>query len=262
MSTGRQRPGFPPSLGRPVGAPPRTDAADPDHHRPPDPDRVLAAQIPADVALARTGEPTPRGRPRDAPSLGRRRSDRGLHDARRPPSIRSQGHRASRRGTASRHGPADARGHRHGRSPAWAPRPSGSSASTGAATRRRSRTASTGSEMRTAPPTATMADASSRPSSPTSIPIRSTSSDARTAEADAASLVDDLARRLAASGTSLTESVALFVAARRPFLAELAGLGRRRTLDPDASASCTRTPRACSTGCCFASSRRTRKSRR
>jgi excisionase family DNA binding protein len=52
------------------------------------------------------------------------------------------------------------------------------------------------------------------------------------AEADAASLVDDLARRLAASGTSLTESVALFVAARRPFLAELAGLGRRRTLDP------------------------------
>ena len=52
------------------------------------------------------------------------------------------------------------------------------------------------------------------------------------AETDAASLVDDLARRLAASGTSLTESVALFVTARRPFLAELAGLGRRRTLDP------------------------------
>lgn len=52
------------------------------------------------------------------------------------------------------------------------------------------------------------------------------------AEADAASLVDDLARRLAASGTSLTESVGLFVAARRPFLAELAGLGRRRALDP------------------------------
>jgi excisionase family DNA binding protein len=50
-------------------------------------------------------------------------------------------------------------------------------------------------------------------------------------EADAADLVDDLARRLAASGTSLTESVALFVAARRPFLAELAGLGRRRALD-------------------------------
>jgi excisionase family DNA binding protein len=50
-------------------------------------------------------------------------------------------------------------------------------------------------------------------------------------ESDAADLVDDLARRLAASGISLTESVALFVAARRPFLAELAGLGRRRALD-------------------------------
>ena len=30
---------------------------------------------------------------------------------------------------------------------------------------------------------------------------------------------------------SLTEAVGLFVAARRPFLAELAGLGRRRALD-------------------------------
>jgi len=50
-------------------------------------------------------------------------------------------------------------------------------------------------------------------------------------EAQATELVDDLARRLAASGTSLTESVALFVAARQPFLAELAGLGRRRALD-------------------------------
>jgi len=52
------------------------------------------------------------------------------------------------------------------------------------------------------------------------------------AEADAEILVDDLARRLAAAHVSLTEAVALFVAARRPFLAELAGLGRRRTLDP------------------------------
>jgi hypothetical protein len=50
-------------------------------------------------------------------------------------------------------------------------------------------------------------------------------------EADATALVDDLARRLAGSGTSLTEAVGLFVAARRPFLTELAGLGRRRTLD-------------------------------
>ena len=50
-------------------------------------------------------------------------------------------------------------------------------------------------------------------------------------EADAAELVNDLARRLATSGTSLTEAVALFVAARRPFLDELTGLGRRRALD-------------------------------
>jgi len=50
-------------------------------------------------------------------------------------------------------------------------------------------------------------------------------------EAEAARIVDDLGRRLAASGTSLTESVALFVAARRPFLDELTRLGRRRALD-------------------------------
>jgi excisionase family DNA binding protein len=52
------------------------------------------------------------------------------------------------------------------------------------------------------------------------------------AEAEATALVDELARRLAARGTSLTEAVGLFVAARRPFLAELAALGRRRALDP------------------------------
>ena len=50
-------------------------------------------------------------------------------------------------------------------------------------------------------------------------------------EAEATALVDDLAERLAASGTSLTEAVGLFVAARRPFLAELTGLGRRRALE-------------------------------
>ncbi|MFL5669436.1 MAG: MerR family transcriptional regulator [Chloroflexota bacterium] len=51
------------------------------------------------------------------------------------------------------------------------------------------------------------------------------------AEADATTLVDDLAGRLAGSGMSLTEAVGLFVAARRPFLDELTGLGRRRALD-------------------------------
>jgi excisionase family DNA binding protein len=50
-------------------------------------------------------------------------------------------------------------------------------------------------------------------------------------EAEAAALVDELAHRLATAGTSLTEAVGLFVAARRPFLDELTGLGRRRALD-------------------------------
>jgi excisionase family DNA binding protein len=50
-------------------------------------------------------------------------------------------------------------------------------------------------------------------------------------EAEATALVDHLARRLATAGTSLTEAVGLFVAARRPFLDELTGLGRRRALD-------------------------------
>lgn len=52
-------------------------------------------------------------------------------------------------------------------------------------------------------------------------------------EAEANAIVDDQAIRLAAHGASLTEAVSLFVAARRPFLAEIAGLGRRRSLDPD-----------------------------
>jgi excisionase family DNA binding protein len=51
------------------------------------------------------------------------------------------------------------------------------------------------------------------------------------AEAEATAVVDALARRMAEAGTSLTEAVSLFVAARRPFLDELAGLGRRRALD-------------------------------
>src|SRR5207247_2646240 len=55
---------------------------------------------------------------------------------------------------------------------------------------------------------------------------------AAAAEPDAESLTDELAKRLAASGTSIAESVALFVAARRPFLAELGAIGRRRSLDP------------------------------
>jgi hypothetical protein len=57
--------------------------------------------------------------------------------------------------------------------------------------------------------------------------------DREAAEATAAALTDDLARRLAAGGISLTESVGLFVAARRPFLSELGVIARRRALDAD-----------------------------
>jgi excisionase family DNA binding protein len=50
-------------------------------------------------------------------------------------------------------------------------------------------------------------------------------------EAEATKLVDEMAVRLVMSGTSLTEAVGLFVAARRPFIAELTRLGSRRALD-------------------------------
>lgn len=53
------------------------------------------------------------------------------------------------------------------------------------------------------------------------------------AEARAADLTDDLARRLAAAGLSLTEAVGLFVAARGPFLGELGAIARRRALAAD-----------------------------
>ncbi len=50
-------------------------------------------------------------------------------------------------------------------------------------------------------------------------------------ESTADDLVDDISRRLAGAGLSLTESVELFVARRRPFLAELGVVARRRALD-------------------------------
>jgi excisionase family DNA binding protein len=51
------------------------------------------------------------------------------------------------------------------------------------------------------------------------------------AEVEAGLLARELARRLVRSGRSLPESVALFVNARQPFLAELGSIGRRRNLD-------------------------------
>lgn len=53
------------------------------------------------------------------------------------------------------------------------------------------------------------------------------------AEDAAIATTDALARRVAAAGISLGDAVSLFVAARRPFLAELAVIARRRSLDPD-----------------------------
>jgi len=49
--------------------------------------------------------------------------------------------------------------------------------------------------------------------------------------AEASVLAALFGERLARSGSSLTDAVALFVAARRPFLAELGSLGKRRALD-------------------------------
>jgi excisionase family DNA binding protein len=60
----------------------------------------------------------------------------------------------------------------------------------------------------------------------------STSSARDQAELEATTLVDEIATRLAATGTSLTDAVEMFVAARRPFLSELGAIGKRRALDP------------------------------
>src|SRR5260221_5675907 len=50
-------------------------------------------------------------------------------------------------------------------------------------------------------------------------------------EADAAQTVRVTALRLAATGADISTGVSTFVAARRPLLAELAAVGRRRALD-------------------------------
>jgi excisionase family DNA binding protein len=55
----------------------------------------------------------------------------------------------------------------------------------------------------------------------------------RRLEAKAGAVVDDQGRRLAESGMTLTDAVTRFVGARQPFVAELAAIGRRRSLDPN-----------------------------
>jgi len=51
------------------------------------------------------------------------------------------------------------------------------------------------------------------------------------AEAEAMGLMESIARRLAAVGAEAPEVVSTYLNARRPFLAEIADLGRRRALD-------------------------------
>ena len=80
---------------------------------------------------------------------------------------------------------------------------------------------------------------------------------AHAAEAEATALVDVLARRLArAASTSLTEAVSMFVAARRPFLAELPASAAAGRSTPSRLGRLYDARRACSTGCCSGSSRR------
>ena len=56
-------------------------------------------------------------------------------------------------------------------------------------------------------------------------------------EAEALRLIDMTGRRLAEAGASGSEVVAVYVRARKPFLAEIASLGRRRALDATQLAS-------------------------
>ncbi len=50
-------------------------------------------------------------------------------------------------------------------------------------------------------------------------------------EAEAIAITDTTARRLAQGGASTADAVAAYVRARRPFLVEIASIGRRRALD-------------------------------
>ena len=200
---------------------------------PPD-DRLDAPRSVPDVALARARQPAARRRPGHAPSLGRRRPRPGLHDPRRPPPVRAQGPRAPRDGASTGHGPARRRpparplaslGATPGAAPARlpaqlrAPPTDGVDAVESVDDADREAYRHDGRRLVAALVAYLDADASTPPAARTPRPTPRRSS---------TTWPGGSPRR----GTSLTESVALFVAARRPFLAELAGLGRRRTLDP------------------------------
>ena len=184
-------------------------------------DAALAA---SPLAVARPGQPAGRRRSRHAPPLGGRGPDRGLRDAGRPsplrparPSRRSSPHRRSRQPAAGqpRREPRAA----DPRLPAELHRRLDGPRRPG---RRRRRARGV--------PAAT-AGGWSRRSSPTSTPMPTTPRNAtvpRPMRRRSSTTSPAGSRR---PGTSLTEAVGLFVAARRPFLDELTGLGRRRALD-------------------------------
>ena len=163
-----------------------------------------------------------RRRPRHAATLGRRRPGRGVHDARRPPPLRPARDRAPPRGPPSR--PAALRSRR------WARPPIRCRGRTAGATTRPRPTTTSGPRSR--PPTARRSGPTVGASSSSLVAYLDAENDAArvAAEARAAALTEDLGRRLAAAGLSLTESVGLFVTARRPFLAELGAIARRRAL--------------------------------
>ncbi len=50
-------------------------------------------------------------------------------------------------------------------------------------------------------------------------------------EAEAGGLVETTAARLRSGGAAIAEAIAAFTGARRPFMTELAAIGRRRSLD-------------------------------
>ena len=210
------------STGRSVRIPPRA----------PDPSapqlEALACPTPptrrSPLVVARTGEPDGRRRSRHPPPMGRRGSGRGVRDAGRASALRPADDRGAGRDSPRRQPAAGQPGRQPG-----APRPGLPAELHGrlAAPRRPGRRRPTSASA-----TDATAAASSRRSSPTSMPTRHRRRRPRarprpTRPPSSTTSPAGWRRR----GTSLTEAVGLFVAARRPFLDELTGLGRRRALD-------------------------------
>ena len=201
---------------------------------------------------ARRGEPAPRRRPRHPPSLGRRGPRAGVHDARRAPPVRATRAGAARRQPAHRPVGRAGRPRRDARPPERGLPPA-----LRRAARRRPGPAdvSSPSSERESLPRARAAGSSTR-SCATSTSRGRRASLAEREAVDARPT--QLGERLADHGVPMSDAVSMFVAARRPFLAELSVVARRRGVDaaPDRPAVRRRRPGS-STGCCSRSSPRT-----